>query len=512
LIPLEPAEQTGPALAAPADAEQRLLRIALLLIAVLTLLRLAFLLNSPLDLDVEEAQYWSWARMPAWGYFSKPPLIAWLIALATRLCGDGAACIRSASPLLHAATALSLVAAGLALGSRKLGAWAAMLYASMPGVAFSAMLMTTDVPLLFFWSVALVAFLRLRRGGGLGWAVLGGIAVGLGSLSKYAMLFFLAGAALYLVLSREGRRAIGWRGPAIMVALMLLALLPNILWNAAHTWVTVASTAETAESDKASFQLKAVLNYALGQFAIFGPMPMVILLGQGLAWCRGRLAPAPVGALLGRDEQVLLLCLSLPFFLPFLLLAVVGQANANWTAYAYVAGCLLVAAVASDRWRRLIVGAHIWTGPVIYGAILLTLHWPMLPGLAHVVERMAGWRPLGAAVAENLAKDRPARLLTFDRSLTALLIYYARVPPGGYVVWNPHTHPDNHYELVASLKPGDPGPLLLVSGWQPGYVERWILGHFDRVVPAAIVEVPLFTGNRRLLYLYRVSGFRGYGP
>jgi len=512
LTPLDPAEQTRPVLSAPADAEQRLWRLALLLIAALTLLRLAFILVSPIDLDIEEAQYWSWARTPDWGYFSKPPLIAWLIGLATTLCGDGSACIRSASPLLHAATALALGVAGVALGSRKLGAWAAMLYASMPGVAFSAMLITTDVPLLFFWSVALVAFLRLRRGGGLGWAALGGIAAGFGSLSKYAMLFFFAGAALYLLLSREGRRAIGWRGPAIMVGLTLLVLLPNILWNASHTWITLTSTAETAESDKARFQLGSILNYAVGQFAIFGPGPLVILLGQGLAWCRGRLAAAPAGALLGRDERLLLLCLSLPFFLPFLLLSALGRANANWTAYAYVAACLLVAAVTNERRRRLIVATHVWVGPVMYGAILLTLHWPVLPGLPHALERMAGWPPLGKAVAENLAKDAPIRLLTSDRGMTALLLYYAHVPPDGYVVWNPDNDPDSHYELVASLKPGDRGPLLLATTWPPRNAERLFLRHFDEVGPGEIVEAPLFTGNRRRLYLYRVSGFRGYGP
>src|SRR5262249_35094716 len=157
------------------------------------------------------------------------------------------------------------------------------------------------------------------------------------------------------------------------------------------------------------------------------------------------------------------------------LLAALGRANANWTAYAFVAACLLVAAVTRERWLRRIVATHIWVGPVIYGAILLTVHWPVLPGLPHALERLSGWRPVGMAVADGLARSGPGtRLLTFDRSLTALLLYYAEVPPGGYAVWNPARVPDNEYDLVASLKPGDRGPLLLVSAW-PGYAEQAIL-------------------------------------
>ena len=62
---------------------------------LLTLFRLATLAFSQTELFFDEAQYWFWSRELAFGYYSKPPLIAWIIRGATELCGQGEACIRA---------------------------------------------------------------------------------------------------------------------------------------------------------------------------------------------------------------------------------------------------------------------------------------------------------------------------------------------------------------------------------------------------------------------------------
>ena len=77
-----------------------------LIVAGLTLIRLVGLRYSLTDLYFDESQYWVWSREFAFGYFSKPPLLAWTIAIAESICGSGEACIRSPSPILHAGTAL----------------------------------------------------------------------------------------------------------------------------------------------------------------------------------------------------------------------------------------------------------------------------------------------------------------------------------------------------------------------------------------------------------------------
>ena len=83
----------------------------LLAIGLAVLLRLAVLIGGPLEIGPDEAQYWRWSRTLDFGYYSKPPLIAWVIRLSTDACGLSEFCIRLPSPLIHAATAFAVFAA-----------------------------------------------------------------------------------------------------------------------------------------------------------------------------------------------------------------------------------------------------------------------------------------------------------------------------------------------------------------------------------------------------------------
>src|SRR5262245_50422317 len=76
------------------------------ILAAITATRLIGLTTSTVDLFFDEAQYWDWSRHLEWGYFSKPPLLAWIIAGARRACGDVEACIRAPAPLFYFGTSL----------------------------------------------------------------------------------------------------------------------------------------------------------------------------------------------------------------------------------------------------------------------------------------------------------------------------------------------------------------------------------------------------------------------
>ena len=69
-------------------------RAVLLITVALTIVRLVTLFASPLELYPDEAQYWLWSRTLDFGYYSKPPLIAWIIAASTTVFGDGEWAIR----------------------------------------------------------------------------------------------------------------------------------------------------------------------------------------------------------------------------------------------------------------------------------------------------------------------------------------------------------------------------------------------------------------------------------
>jgi 4-amino-4-deoxy-L-arabinose transferase-like glycosyltransferase len=160
------------------------LGLAIALIAILTFIRLAGLTFSTVDLFFDEAQYWAWSREPAFGYFSKPPLLAWTIALAERICGSSEACIRAPAPILYFGTSLLVYAVARQLYESKTAFYAALSIALATGTAFSARIISTDVPLLFFWALALLAYVKLINGGDMRWGAVLGVALGLGLMAK----------------------------------------------------------------------------------------------------------------------------------------------------------------------------------------------------------------------------------------------------------------------------------------------------------------------------------------
>src|SRR5215218_3143086 len=75
--------------AAPDPPPQSATRPAALLILGWVVLNLAYLgWLCPLDLSPDEAHYWHWSRHLDWSYYSKGPLVAWLIRGSCELFGS----------------------------------------------------------------------------------------------------------------------------------------------------------------------------------------------------------------------------------------------------------------------------------------------------------------------------------------------------------------------------------------------------------------------------------------
>ena len=159
----------------------------LVALAAILAIRIAALVLNRTDLFFDEAQYWAWAQAPAFGYYSKPPLIAWIIAFATGVCGQAEACIRLPSPILHTATALVIYALATRLYDQRTGVLAALAFALLPGVSVSAAIISTDVPLLLCWALGLLGFSALFDTKSWWPALVLGAALGAGLNAKYAM-------------------------------------------------------------------------------------------------------------------------------------------------------------------------------------------------------------------------------------------------------------------------------------------------------------------------------------
>ncbi len=415
----------------PSADDTRAARFALSLLIVLTGLRLIAIFSSPLNLYPDEAQYWVWSRHFDFGYFSKPPMIAWAIWATTHIGGDAESWVRMSGPLFHGVAAAALFSVGRKLYGAWTGTAAAALYLLMPGVALSSFIIATDAPLLCFLSLALLAYVGLREGKGLGPALGLGAALGLALLSKYAALYALIGIGLHLALSKEARSVWTVRRGVATAAALAVVIAPNLIWNATHHFATVGHTAANADLGGSLFNPGSMLSFIGEQFGVFGPIPFGVLAGAGITLAvRKRL----------RKEDLLLACLTIPPLAAMIVQALVSRANANWAASAYVAGSVLAAALLtrdwSGRWKTAARGG-LWATLALQGAFALFVVFaaanPKIVdqlGQSNSIKRLRGWDDASQAVIERVRIEAlnggVTAIAVEDRFLFNSISYYGR--------------------------------------------------------------------------------------
>ena len=412
--------------------DARAARLTLLLVLVLTALRLGALFLSPLQLYPDEAQYWLWSRELDFGYFSKPPIIAWSIWLTTHVGGDQEPWVRLAGPLFHALTAATLFAVGRKLYRPWTGFAAAAIWLLMPGVALSSFIAATDAPLLCFLSLTLLAYVSLDDDATDLKTALGlGVALGLAVLSKYAALYFLAGLVLHLALSPAARTV--WTPRRVVVAALAFAVViaPNLAWNVSHQFATVGHTAANADLGGRLFSIAPMLEFIVGQLGVFGPVPFAVLAGAGLTLAVRRRLAGP---------DLLLACFTAPALAAMVAMAFVSRANANWAASAYVAGSVLTAALLTRDWQgRWTLAARVGlvATAVIQGAMVLFIVAaaanPRIAddlALSNSIKRLRGWEEATDLVIRRVRTEAlnggVTAVVVEDRFLFNAMAYYGR--------------------------------------------------------------------------------------
>ncbi len=197
-------------------------------VVVLAALILAFRvwLSAALPFTGDEAYFAYWGVWPALGFYDHPPMVGWWLALLVRLSAEPWM-LRLPSTLLP-----FVLAAGVWLSLRRRDEERALLAALallLLPVSVWNVLVTTDVPLVFFSFLSALAFRRALERRSAAWHALAGVLLGCAFLSKYfAVLLGLAYIAWVLVLPRTER---DWRGLALTVSCAVPFGLLNAYWN-----------------------------------------------------------------------------------------------------------------------------------------------------------------------------------------------------------------------------------------------------------------------------------------
>ncbi len=477
------------------------LRGLLLLVGLLFLYREWVTVSVPITLFYDEAYYLSWAQTPDWGYFSKPPVVAWLIALTTGLFGTAEWAVKLGAPLLYGLSTLLIYGIGHRLLSRESGFFAALIFLLAPLVSFNSLFITTDAPLLFFWSAALYAFVRAQASNGWGWWLLAALCGGLGLLSKYTFILLPAGFLLFALLSAQGRALL--RNPRFWVAclLALACLLPNLYWNYQHAFISFQHTAEISQQGKRALSPERLLEFWVGQALVIGPLFALLLVAAAGRWAKRRRA---VG-----EGVIWLWCMFLPVFLTLSLQALLARANINWAAPAYVAGALLVGHYLTQlkhpkRWLLcgLALNAVLMVGFYHYTALTERLGIERRAG-NDPYKRLLGWPQLVERLQPVFTRYPELPLASHSRKLLAYFGYYLQPHRFDGRALDLNGRIDDQYELTRPVH-GDGEFLFVIEGRDDAQLQRY----FERVQWLATESVDVYRGLRLSASVYRVGGVK----
>ena len=468
--------------------------------------QLLYLWINPYDLAPDEAYYWTWSKRLAWGYFSKPPLVAWVMALSTALGGDSPFFVRLGAPVFSFVTYIALFYLAKGLFNPRVALWSFLLAVTTVGGPLGGLIMTIDPPLIAFWALSLLFLWRAAEGKEAYW-YLGGLTLGGGLLSKYTMGALVPSVFAYLLLAPRARGWLRKKEPYLWVVIGSLIFLPHLLWEWRHGLVAFRHTTSLVQSRGLSPW--TFLEFVGTQFGLLTPLTFC-LVAYGL-W-RGtrevlRGGPDPYLFPFCSSAPLLGLCLAISFTAP---------CYANWAAPAYLGAFVLAAASVleapwPERRKRRLLGAAVALGGAIclltYGMDLLRAL--PIPQRDLPTSRIMGWRKLGQEVKGLRERHGGAPfLISHDRRFVAELAFYV---PGAFprvYFYNPKGYPRSQFDLWGGLQQEVGSDAIYVTK-KGRAVPEPLRRAFERCEWAEDVEVTYRGKFVKGFSLYLCEGFKG---
>ncbi len=435
-----------------------------------------------LHLAPDEAQYWSWSQHLDWGYYSKPPAIAWQIFTTTSLLGNSELGVRFGALVIGFFLALTLykLAKSLKL-SEKAAFWSAITLAFSPLGFFLSFAATTDPGAILFFTLAT---LSVVSGPHYLWA---GFFILLGALFKWTAFAFWPFVWIGLLFLPKLRKKSLIAGMAIS----LIGLLPSLYWNASHEWATFRHVSSAVQKSGGNF-----FDFLGAQIALLSPVFFVLLI------------LALVKVYRDRDKKFLFVALIPTGVSIYFLFSLFSKMQPNWAAYLYPPGFALIAYIAIKKWK---IWLHIGT----YLSILLTLFALTIPLLPvpykfNPFRQNVGWDKLQEAL-NTAGFDATKDFLFADKyQATSLLSYY--VKPAYF--FNISNSRKNQFSFLEQMNPsqlGKTGYFVVIENTDQSHYLKLLAPYFIHVESKG--AYPLVSGNPgKFAYIFKATGYNGRPP
>ena len=370
---------------------------------------LHMLTNGRYGFHRDELQFLSDARHLDWGFVAYPPLTPFLEHIGLALFGVSLVWLRVFSV---AAQATVIVVTGLMareLGGNRLAQFAAALAIALsPLPLFQGTEFQYSSFDFLWWVLAAYFIIRLLRSENPRWWLAIGAALGLGLLTKYSIVFYIAGILAGIALTparRSLKRPWFWGG----IALALLMFLPNFLWLVRHDFISYRFLQHIHARDVGEGRADGFL---LQQFIVCTNLFTAPLWLAGLA-----------GYLRNRRYRMIAFMYLVPLALFFF-----GKGRGYYMAAAYPMLMAMGATMGESwvnslpRWGRRSVEAVFFSGLAAIGAYVLAIVVPLAasgPLRDFALEKNGdlreeiGWNQLVETVAgirDSLPLDQQAHL------------------------------------------------------------------------------------------------------
>jgi 4-amino-4-deoxy-L-arabinose transferase-like glycosyltransferase len=341
------------------------------ILILLALLRFAPLLltNGQSGWHRDELDTLDNARYLAWGYVAYPPVAPFIARVALTLFGPSLVGVRLFSTLAQAS---AMVLAGLMareLGGRRWAqATAAVAVAIAPYALLEGVLFHYSSFDYLWWVLIAYLMIRLLKSGDARWWLGIGAVIGVGLMTKYTAAFLVVSIVVGVILTRERRHLASpwlWGG----VALSLLIVLPNLIWQIRHDFISLDFMSSIHARD---VRVGRAEGYLIEQFVFAANVVTIPLWVTGL-YCY-------FFAHIGRSYRLL----GWMFLVPFVLF-LITQGRSYYLAPAYP---MLFAggAVVVEQWltslsaaRARLVTGIIWGAFAIGGVAFATVALPIAP-------------------------------------------------------------------------------------------------------------------------------------
>jgi undecaprenyl-diphosphatase len=402
-----------------------------ILLVIVSFAKILYIGWGPLDLVPDEAQYWDWSRNLDICYYSKGPFIAYNIFFGTFLGKISGITLSNPSFWVRFSAVLNSILLGIVFWFLAKRIWkderaafyTILILTAIPLYAIGSIIMTIDNPLLLFWVLYLyLVFAALETGKGWYW-FFSGIVLGLGFLSKYAMIALIPCVILYLLFTSKHRYWLKRKEFYTSLLVGILFFTPVLIWNVKHDWIGMRHVAGQAGlGDDKPFFSPHFFEFIGIQAGIISPVLFFILIASFVKTWKLRVD----------YRYSFLFWMGVPVGIFYLFLSLHEYCQANWPAPVYLSGAIIAG--------NLFKGSKILKTGIIVGVVMwlvvfcIDLLLPFSTKFNPVL-RLKGWRKLGCEVGKvknDLQKDGRVFILSDRYQITSELAFYVPGNPRVY--------------------------------------------------------------------------------